>query len=1014
MKVTPDSTQDGDFETDDTITVESGAQPLETVTLTETGTAGTFNGTITTEASVNNDNGKLTVADGDSVKVLFWDNSNSKLTSVSQTSVDTAGPTVGTFSPSSGSTLTDNQTTITVPVSDDDVDLDFQSFDVDINSGGQNYGLSTNGISYNNTTEELTIDPSTDAVDDLPDGSSVDVSVTAKDELGNSGSGSATYTVDTTGPTFSSFNPNDGTAVTSTTYTISVDITDATDGTVSGSSIEASVDDNTYTTSTSGVSFDGTTLTIDPSGSGVAELPEDTVDVSVSAEDSLGNAGSTSWSFSVDSTKPTVQDIQVTDAPINYSDDNDGTDHVVTVIFSEEMDTSTKPQVGWDANNDGDLNDGSDVADIATAKAGVSNNGFGTNDGYADDAMSWKGIITDSDIPNSIDKTAGLVVTTAVDPAGNGINSSVDNGSLIVDNIEPSVSESLPTSEVSGSLNVTDQFSESTGDDLTWTYVYSTDGGTTWETISTPDDFDTTQFQDQDMIIKGTAVDELGNSDSAQNTISLDNNDPTISFVLSDGQAESGTFNLTEDVTISKGLGETVTVEITAEGDGTPSTPATFISATTDLTTEKAYDTMDLEDETVDFKVSVSDPDGSVTDTITLDIDDLTGTSLGVSESSGNVTVKVTPEAGASLTSIDAEVTPTSGNNYFDAPTKLNLSRSDFTEKQDAVGDNYYVTTLTGADLPDGEYEVTLSSVTDSNSRTESVGTTSSAVVIDNEKPKPIDAEIVAASSGSTTIAVQFSEAIDEQTVETGDFVLSSGESVASVVSRDASGSGDGKLKLTFSSNIQTGDSPTIDLTDASSGVDEEFGQTVDASTSGSATVATIELSLNEGWNMVSLPAASGTTPASDLGNNLVVWKYDESTDTWQSDDTSTDADGSMSLEGGEGYLVKASSSSTVDVNVDNIPDDKHGPTVQDTPRGWNLIGHYQEGSQGQPDVFSSMSNDAYTSNGAIVNSVYAQSGSASTIDQLSYTSHTSDLQPGQAYWVFLKDDTSYSEHAWP
>jgi hypothetical protein len=101
-------------------------------------------------------------------------------------------------------------------------------------------------------------------------------------------------------------------------------------------------------------------------------------------------------------------------------------------------------------------------------------------------------------------------------------------------------------------------------------------------------------------------------------------------------------------------------------------------------------------------------------------------------------------------------------------------------------------------------------------------------------------------------------------------------------------------------------------------------------------------------------------------------------------------------------------SSATIDVNVYNQPGSSgeigsSTPGSEDVSEGWNLLGHWQEGSQSVSDGLSTIGDEDY-------DAVYEQTENG----ELSF-SVASELEPGEGYWVFVTEDDgdAYAEHAW-
>jgi len=139
------------------------------------------------------------------------------------------------------------------------------------------------------------------------------------------------FTVDTVAPQFSNASPA-GETVTDNQSAITVDVSDATAG-VDESSLAVTLEDDTGSafsnagTSTDGISFDETTLTVDPAETGV--LPNGTVTVNVSAEDTVANTDSTEFAFEVD-VPPTIS--------VFSAADTEGRNATVSFESTDELD----------------------------------------------------------------------------------------------------------------------------------------------------------------------------------------------------------------------------------------------------------------------------------------------------------------------------------------------------------------------------------------------------------------------------------------------------------------------------------------------------------------------------------------------------------------------------------------------------------------------------------------------------------------------------------------------------
>ena len=104
------------------------------------------------------------------------------------------------------------------------------------------------------------------------------------------------------------------------------------------------------------------------------------------------------------------------------------------------------------------------------------------------------------------------------------------------------------------------------------------------------------------------------------------------------------------------------------------------------------------------------------------------------------------------------------------------------------------------------------------------------------------------------------------------------------------------------------------------------------------------EISLEEGWNLVSLPLIPDDSSievvlADILVNVTSVWSYDEATEGWSSYAPGSPSDLSDMVDG-DGYWVMMSSAATLTVYGDEMPEPPAMPPTYDLFAGWNLIGY--------------------------------------------------------------------------
>jgi hypothetical protein len=90
---------------------------------------------------------------------------------------------------------------------------------------------------------------------------------------------------------------------------------------------------------------------------------------------------------------------------------------------------------------------------------------------------------------------------------------------------------------------------------------------------------------------------------------------------------------------------------------------------------------------------------------------------------------------------------------------------------------------------------------------------------------------------------------------------------------------------------------------------------------SGSAVVHTDVLELEAGKNFVSVPAATGSLPISELDTSAIdaIYAYDAANESWQAYDPDAPENDFSALDGGEGYVIVAESDVNLAVNVNNV-----------------------------------------------------------------------------------------------
>nr|WP_158594007.1 Ig-like domain-containing protein [Cohnella faecalis] len=603
------------------------------------------------------------------VTVEATDGNGNEGTDTSTFTVDTVKPIIVIVSPADGSTTNNPNTvitgtsepgsTVTVVVKDsNDAPVDGE---VEVDSSGN-----------------WTFTPD----DPLTDGTYT-VSAEATDAAGNKGTDTSAFTVDTEAP--------------------DVDITGPTNGSITK-------DPNTVIT---GTNEPGTTLTVvvkdnngDPVDGEVEEdgsgnwtftpdepLPDGQYTVTVKAEDSNGNEGTDTSTFTVDTTKPSIAVVSPADSSITNNPNTviTGTSEpgsTVTVVVKDSNDAPVDGEVevdssgNWTFTPDDPLTDGTyTVSAEATDAAG--------NKGTDTSAFTVDTEAPDVDITGptngSITKDPNTVITGTNEP-GTTLTVVVkdNNGDPVDGEVEEDGSgnwtftpdEPLPD----GQYTVTVKAEDSNGNEGTDTSTFTVD--TTKPSIAVVSPADGSTTNNPNTVITGTS--EPG---STVTVVVKDSNDAPV-----DGEVEvdsSGNWTFTPDDPLTDG-----TYTVSAEA--------------TDAAGNKGTDTSA-------FTVDTEAPDV-----------DITGPTNGSITKDPNTVITGTNEPGTTLTvvvkdnngdPVDGEVEEDGSGNWTFTPDEP---------------------------LPDGQYTVTVKAE-DSNGNE---GTDTSTFTVDTTKPS---IAVVSPADGSTT-----------------------------------------------------------------------------------------------------------------------------------------------------------------------------------------------------------------------------------------------------------------------
>ena len=675
--------------------------------------------------------------------------------------VDTTPPEFSGASPTD-ETVTTDQPEITLDVTDETRGVSASSIAVTVEDADAGDGPeldaaspSAAGVSYDGTTLAVN---ATEAGVSLTDGT-VTVTVAAADDAGNGGQTTFSFDVDTTPPQFSDAAPADET-VTDNTSTVSATVTDATAG-VDASTLAVTLSNETDAflsdagTGTDGVSYEGTTLTVDPAGAGVPTLPNGSVDVTLTADDAAGNTATTSFSFTVD-TPPTITGFS--------ADDTDDSDRNATVSFrsTDELDALSVSVSG------------AETATLSLADFAATPDGSGF-----DYAATYEG---------DTDGTYDFALDTASDGVTDG--AAGQSASVLVDEAAPDVTVDAPNGDGRYRGGETLAVEWTATDDVTVTddvlVEYSTDNGSTWSTVAsglTDDgsyDWTVPNVDTTDALVRVNATDSSSNtgSDVSDATFEVDSTSPTVeSFSVSNPSGQNVTVAVETDealgalsVDVSGATTRTLSlVNFTATGAGPYTYEATFNDST-----EGTYDA------TLDTAADAAGNDGASAETDEIEVDTVTPTisDVSVANPSGQ-TVNVSFDSSERLASTDVKL---------ETPTKT-TTLSSLTE----TGSGPYTYYATYDEGTDGRYNVTLTAADDGLGNDGADGQTDT-VVVDTTPPSLSNVSVTNPSGRQVRVHFDADEPIDEVAV---DF---SGPETASV-STDNPTVVDGSYVVTYTGN---------------------------------------------------------------------------------------------------------------------------------------------------------------------------------------------------------------------
>ena len=217
-------------------------------------------------------------------------------------------------------------------------------------------------------------------------------------------------------------------------------------------------------------------------------------------------------------------------------------------------------------------------------------------------------------------------------------------------------------------------------------------------------------------------------------------------------------------------------------------------------------------------------------------------------------------------------------------------------------------------------------------------------------------------------------------------------------------------ISVNYTEQLQTGDSPNITVIE---NMKDDSGNKLELYNQEKVVVNTFRREMTEGWNFVSFPIATTSTPNITEVTNIskldVVWTREDS--SWITYDPEAPENDFNEVRGGKGYYIKSEENFTLSPNVENkVESSVTGSDLlklgTNLSKGWNLIGNIQEYNQ-EP-----RNNTAFASLNSAVDPVLGQkydNGSklletSPPLKSDSPVNINGTMEVGEAYWAESSD----------
>ncbi|RLM94439.1 hypothetical protein D3D02_00160 [Halobellus sp. Atlit-38R] len=825
--------------------------------------------------------------------------------------------------------------------------VDDETVQVTLRQNGDKYysyeiGAQTTNDGVRYEDNNITIRPGVGDVPELEDGDYT-ASLSVTDKAGNTRqSTKLTFSVDTGPATFNLNSPDSVVDVNDPIVEVevsdsNVDLANLTITNESGYSETFDQGDNVY-----GVDHTDT-FTVDTGSDTSAVLPNGTITVEVNATDTAGNYAEDSYTFEVENIKPNVTNVQLSSSDINTQ--NDAGSETVTATFDEPVQPET---VEAEVSIDGTTNRLTNVVDSNDANTEVS-------------------LEFDVSTYTTTNESAVVTVDSANDVAGNPLNNTA-NASFEIDTDTPGVNfNTMGDGDViSGYANITGNVtavSNDDVDDVQSVNYYLLPGDSTYDeaddrsdlvSVSDPKNINTSAYPDGVHTLVVYVTDNASNEGYNSKALTIDNNEPSLSYdqdATLTGEVDISTF-----LTVNNVGTEDVNYLYKYSGsDGDFNDGETFQDATTfDVNTlgegkyilravanDPGFEGADASDDldTVELegkKLSLADPNPGV----------VNGEDDGFDISADGDTLTINVTTDIALDRLNVSVA-TSDNFRTQSSDVLELDDGDFTQVDSENGYKYVATSDDVDDLSaivrDGAFTATFKNASAGDQRldeTDVGGAGTAMTAVDTANATVTDADVVSADKDQLNVRVRFSEPVSS-IGSVSDF---NGYTVSKMNAGDDAT--DGVVNYTVEGMAQTGGDAELTFSD----VTEQQG--APHTTDSTSADVTFSLELSEGVNVVSVPAETGEVPIDslDLAGVNSIWEYNDG--EWTKHVVEPDNGDLTSLKGGLGYIVNASEDTEIDYEVENTPVTGVERNNEPIEAGWNLVGHYQEGSQNVDQAF--------------------------------------------------------------